>query len=942
MNYVFAAILLVNGTIAIYMALQQFFDSDIKYFLNKLLGVFALASAIWSFGFGALFIQTSPTNAYYCRSVGMVGVFLYLITGQLLLGFISEIKPIIRNIMSAFAFLGIGVYFLTILPGQTKYYLSNWGMTYHFESGLANNLYTLYTVILAINLFVFSVHMMVTGSTCRLREFGKYFFVTELMIVFGMVLDTIFPLLGLSAIPGSSLTQFWGLSILQYAVVKINRSRITIPNMSEFVYYSLSSPLLVYDMKHDVKIVNDAADSFFGVNRSEMIRRNIKPEDIFMIEPEVAFSFEGEQQILDTQLRDRQIFCTLTVNKLRDTYKDIIGFLIIVTDQTERVKVMKALDDARIESERANRAKSVFLANMSHEIRTPMNAIIGFSELLLKEPLTNQAMEYVDDVYDSAKNLLAIINDVLDISKIESGKMELECEEYRMRELLEDVCHIIEPLATRKNLEYILRFDENIPAVLYGDQTRIRSILVNILNNAVKYTAEGRVCFRVTKEADKSDQVQLRFEVEDTGIGIKEEDLDSLFDSFSQLDKKLNRGIEGTGLGLAIVKGYVEMMNGEVSVQSVYQKGSTFTVLLTQQVIDARPMGKVVLNASETTQTATLGELRMPGLKVLVVDDNPINLKVIERTLARYEIIVDTASGGEEAIELCRSNDYPFIWMDQMMPQMDGIEAMLRIRKLRSYYAKGGNSKFIALTANAISGAREELLEAGFDEYLSKPIDTERLQEILIAFTGESPLSHSANEEKLQKDRELDVELPGVDVQKGIALCGGELEDYIEILTMIFESFQQQTQEVKAYFAEGALDNYTIAIHAMKGQLYNIGAGTLGDEAKALEVAGKQRECDYIVKQLPEFLQHYEKFIQDIANYLKGQGVSLQTAEEESLEPLFERLLCQMENYDFAGATETINRASSLAKNDTEKTLVRQIKGCVDNIDVEGVKELIP
>ena len=932
MNSVFALIMLVDGTIAGYFALQQFFGSDRKFFVNKVMILFAIASAVWSFGFSALFMQTDPKAAYYCRSTGMIGVFLYLIAAQFLIGYISEIRLFIRVIMAAFSCLGIGVYFLTILPDQTVYYMSDWGMTYHFESGPANSIYTMYTVIVAANMFAISIHMIMKASTRRLREFGKYFLITEILMLFGMVLDTIFPLLGVSAIPGSSVTQFWGFAVLQYAVAKINHSRITIPNMSEFVYYSLSSPVLVYDMKRNIKIMNDAADSFFHVSRAEIEKKNLMVSDLFAVDNESVFFFEGEQQVVDTQCRDTQVYCTLTVNKIRDTYGDIIGYIIVVTDQTERVKAMRALDDARIESERANRAKSVFLANMSHEIRTPMNAIIGFSELLLKENLSETAHEYVEDVFGSANNLLAIINDVLDISKIESGKMELVCEEYRMSDLLGDVCHIIEPLAQRKNLAFEVELDKDIPNGLYGDQTRIRSVLVNILNNAVKYTAEGTVRFRIRKESVRENEVFLRFEVEDTGIGIKTEDLGTLFDSFSQLDKKMNRGIEGTGLGLAIVKGYVEMMNGEVSVESVYRKGSTFTVRLTQHITDPKPMQQISFATSEKPENSEIGEIKIPELHVLVVDDNPINLKVIEKALACYEIAADTASSGAKAIALCEKKDYPIVWMDQMMPEMDGVEAMQRIRSLRPYYEKGGTAKIIALTANAISGAREELLEAGFDDYLSKPIDFKKLEEILMSFT---------DDEKEFALQNAGIGIPGVDTEKGMLLCGGTAEDYNEILAMMYEASEGQRAEVSAFFEEGNYKSYTIAIHAMKGQLYNIGAQELGDYAKELEFAGKEENSSFISENLPEFCRRYDLLMKDVAVYLERQGIRTEIVKPGDLQTLLQNLVEQMENFDFAGADETIKAASGLAQNDREKELVESIKKCVENIDVDGVLALV-
>lgn len=952
MNHVFATIILASGTIASYLAIQGLLFFDRKFYVNKFIAFFAVASSIWSYGFGVLFLQNNVTIAYYCRSVGMSGVFLYLIIAQILIGYISEIKACVRNVMIGFSLTGIGVYFLTILPDEVTYYMSDMGMTYQFKPGLANNIYTLYVLIVGTNMFAISIYMIRKSPTHRLRAFGRYFLITEILIFVGMILDTVFPLLGHGAIPGSTITQFLGLLVLEYAVFKIGHSRITIPNMSEFVYYSLSSPVLVYDVNKRIQIVNEAADDFFAYNHNQIVEKGLSVADLFEVEERRVFQFEGNKQTIETKCKVKHLYCNFTVNKIRDSYGDVIGFILVVTDQTERIKAMKALEEARIEAENANRAKSLFLANMSHEIRTPMNAVIGFSELLLKEKLSDEAYEYVEHVSSSAGNLLDIINDVLDISKIESGKMELISTDFQISKLLGTVCQMIEPLAAGKNLRFETNIDPNIPKTLFGDETKIRGVLINILNNAVKYTNKGTVSFGVSVEKKTKDLATIRYEIKDTGIGIKEEELPLIFDKFSQMDKKINRGTEGTGLGLAIVKGYVELMQGSIRVESEYGKGSCFIVEFSYPIVDDTPMGALSTRTKETHLESAIGEMKIDHLKVLAVDDNPVNLRVAQKLLECYGVEADGVLSGEEAIEACRKENYEIILMDQMMPKMDGIEALKRIRSLSSYYEQseiglldpeGPHAVVIALTANAVSGVREELMGYGFDEYLSKPIDVKELERLLMQFVPKERISYtdSTREKEYENAKEKWNELLGVDTALGMARCGGKQKDYHEVLAMIVNSGQKQMESVNRLATEGKLEDYTILIHAMKGQLYNIGATELGDAAKELETAGKEKNASYIMEQLPSFLEKYQVFVEQINTYLEKQGVTLEAEEEEELIPLLEKIKEQMIDFDFAGAKNTLSKADGIASEEKDRELLSKIQTLLNDVDAEGILSLL-
>lgn len=380
------------------------------------------------------------------------------------------------------------------------------------------------------------------------------------------------------------------------------------------------------------------------------------------------------------------------------------------------------------EVENANKSKSVFLANMSHEIRTPMNSILGFSEILLKQDMTEEQKDYIENIRESSDNLLSIINDILDLSKIETGKMDIVENDFETTSLLIGVCRQIKSLAEKKGIEFKTDISTTIPTKLYGDEVRIREILINILNNAVKYTQEGYVKLEISVDEVLDNITTMCIKVSDTGIGIDKKNIDIIFHAFEQADKQKNHGIEGTGLGLSIVRSYVELMHGRIEVESELGKGSTFIINIPLIVIDSKPIGEISYKR-EGSPKSRISDLKVDK-RVLVVDDSLVNLKVITRTLEQYGITVEAVSSGQASVDACRERLYDIVFMDQMMPVMDGVEAMRLIRKL-SGYEKGSQHKIIALTANAIKGVEEELLAEGFDGYLKKPIEFDKLEKVL-------------------------------------------------------------------------------------------------------------------------------------------------------------------------------------------------------------------
>lgn len=406
---------------------------------------------------------------------------------------------------------------------------------------------------------------------------------------------------------------------------------------------------------------------------------------------------------------------------LMTSMETFITFLMYFTIENPDMKLINELNIAKDQAIKANNAKSEFLSSMSHEIRTPLNAIVGFSQALSEEDINDNAKDEVKDIMMASNSLLELVNGILDISKIESGKIEIVNTEYQFKNIYDELVILAKARMGDKPLDFRCHYDEDIPSVLYGDYTRIKQIILNILTNAVKYTREGYIDFSVSS-VRKDDICRLIISVEDSGIGIKQENIPKLFTKFERLDLEKNITIEGTGLGLAITKKLVELMNGTIVVQSIYGKGSKFTIAIDQRVVHK----EVVVEKSEEKKVS---EVHAEGRKVLIVDDNKINLKVASRLLENYKLDITTVESGALCIDKVNSNTYDLILMDDMMPNMSGVETLHKLKEI-----DGFTTPVVALTANAVTGMKEKYLNDGFDDYLAKPINRDELNNIVAKY----------------------------------------------------------------------------------------------------------------------------------------------------------------------------------------------------------------
>ncbi len=632
---------------------------------------------------------------------------------------------------------------------------------------------------------------------------------------------------------------------------------------------SMNDGVIAIDKHKRIVSYNSAAATIFRDLNIHAIGKHIEelegfPHDILDKDTREEFSLNG-------------CFYQGHVQQIPDKKKKKKGYVILILDVTETRNYIEEIKQVREQAEQANIAKSAFLANMSHEIRTPMNAIVGLSDIIMEESRGRKVYGYACDIKSSSRNLLALINDILDLSKVEAGKMELVLTEYHLKSLINEVLNMMDIVASQHGLMLTSEFDMSLPCRYLGDEGRIKQILINLLNNALKFTKEGHVKIAVSGiPGEEPDTERLIFRVEDTGCGIREEDRERIFENFRQLDSRRNRSVEGTGLGLSITRHLAELMDGSVKVESVYGEGSTFIVEVIQKVADSRPLSEVP--EVELQKEKPLEPFTARNCKVLVVDDNMINRKVARSLLQTYDLEITEAESGMEAIQFVNGTLFDIIFMDHMMPGMDGIEA---VQHIRSECGENGTLPVvIALTANAMEGVRETFLANGFQDFLTKPIDRRTLHMILLKWIpDEKRIAGSGWMHSLQSDRNnylkfQDIIIEGIDTDEVAEHYSASIEEYHELLNLYCLDGKRKLEVLQDLLEEEDYKAYGIEVHALKSASANVGAMQVSNIAREQEKAVKREDYTFVDSHAEKLLAEYEEQLEHIQKYLDTKHTS--------------------------------------------------------------------
>ena len=599
----------------------------------------------------------------------------------------------------------------------------------------------------------------------------------------------------------------------------------------------------------------------------------------------------------------------------------------------EEYELEKELEVAQKSSE----AKSAFLSNMSHEIRTPINAVLGLNEMILRESKEEQTLEYANSVKSAGNSLLGIINDILDFSKIEAGKMEILNAEYHLSSTINDLLNVIRVKAEDKGIALKFNIDNTLPTKLIGDEIRIKQCVTNILSNAVKYTEEGSVTLNVSYKKIDDESISLRFQVIDTGIGIKEEDIEKLYSPFERIEEIRNRSIEGTGLGMSIVKKLLALMDSKLEVKSVYGEGSDFSFEVRQQVEDWEAIGDFKEKYKEflRSQKKYHESFIAPDAEILVVDDTPINLTVVKGLLKNTKVRIDTAESGFETIELVKKKKYDAIFIDHRMPEMDGVQTLEVLRDMDDNLS--ADTPCIALTANAGEGAREEYISAGFIDYLAKPVNGELLEKMLIEYlppekvflqTEEETSSDSKND-----SRAILEKLEGIDLAAAEKNCGS-IDLLMDVIKEFLISIDPKADSIEQFATNKDYRNYTVAVHALKSSARLIGAMELSDMAAHLEDCGNEENENEISEKTPELLELLRSYNEKLSpiNGDTNQD-DLPEISSEELMRAFKDMRELLEAYDYDTADGIMNMLTEYripAEHKEKFDKVRQLLAAVD------------
>lgn len=742
-------------------------------------------------------------------------------------------------------------------------------------------------VILLITVCLFTTILRYFGSKIeKERRNYKRIAAAEIIILVAAIVKTVLKF-SIDTVP---ISMSIAIFVIDVGLIKGGLLRVTDMGR-QWIFENGKTVYIIVDSVYRYLDCNEAAKEMFPV------LRNLKQERILPTEiRHVLFDSSDDDIEIEDRKYNRKV---IKMNQDDST----MGYTIILNDVTERWKLMEELREEKERADEANRAKSNFVSTISHEIRTPMNAIVGITDILLRKKRDKEDTDYLMNIKSSGDALLLIINDILDYSKIEAGQMNVVEAEYVPAVMINDMHMIFVTRIGSKPVELKYEIMEDLPGVLYGDALRIRQIIINFMNNAIKFTDKGSVTLRVKALKEEDDVITLEFSIIDTGLGIKEDDLGKLFNSFSQVDEKKNHSKEGTGLGLAICKQLAELMGGYVGVESTYGEGSRFFAVIPQKIIE-REKAKNIERLIESDFSFSC-----PDVKLLLVDDNEMNLKVAKGLLEPLKMKIDTAINGKQAVEMVQSKKYDVVFMDHMMPIMDGVEATSHIRNMEDEYFR--QLPIIALSANVTEEARKEFDECGMNAFVAKPIKMKEVCDALKKLLPGELLKEMQTDNNLVVESHEDDaynfdDLP-LRVQEGIESCGSK-ELYVSLLGDFYKYIDIKATKIEKCLSDHMIRDYTVEVHALKNTARMIGALELSDEFKHLEELGNAEDEEQLLSLTPGVLDRLKGYKEYLAPFAATSNEDKKEVSSDEILKEINQIKSAMDTFDLDGADEAIKR----------------------------------
>ena len=857
--WISSCLLLIIGTVAAVCGISFFVrNREASGSIRLYIFSYGISAAIWCIFFGCIGFCEDFEMCYIFRKIADVGVDVFLITETFLVTHISGAgKKPVRAFRLLSVIAGAVDYYFFSQNNVSSFVRENGWTTWtaNPEGAFSRNVHTVYIAFTFLVLFSFGIIWFRNNKAKRLRNFLKIVFIANFAMLSFTVPDTFFPAMGLSAIPTSGIGAAVCVIVIWYGATQLSSFDLRMGNIRDRVFDFIETGVIVFDTDHRIAVVNRFADTLAkkeglgGCSLTEFF-------DVAEDSADEMFVRSGKE-IVSERLwsTDHSKAYSVRLNAVKDSFDEIFCYICVFVDVTEEVKAVSKY-------EIASHAKSRFLAQMSHEIRTPINAVLGMNEMILRESEDENILSYSESIGSAGNTLLSLINSILDFSKIEDGKMEIITVQYDTASFINDLVNSIVQRADSKGLRFVVNVDGSLPCSLIGDNVRFSQVIMNLLTNAVKYTEKGSVTLEISEESRDSKDISIRVSVKDTGIGIREDDRDKLFESFERLDEVRNHGIEGTGLGMSIVTNLLDLMGSKLRVDSTYGKGSEFSFVIKQQIADDTPMGDYEKRLKESAHHEKRDALiEAPAARILLVDDNDMNLKVASNLLKLCKIKPDLAASGEEAIEYMRKHEYDIVFLDHMMPGMDGIETL---KRLTEEALIPEHTVMIALTANAVVGARENYLSAGFRDYLSKPIEVKELVKELREYlprgaykeaeakeklAPEAPAASGAGSAPSEEQGGFDLtklSALGIDVETGMQYCMDDETFYHEMIREFVSSSIETANALEKFCKAENWKDYRITVHALKSNARSVGAVDIAEQALALETAAKENDTEFI------------------------------------------------------------------------------------------------